>query len=244
MTKLLSLWLLAITTAVGYIAVRDTPPADAAKPDKKLVLEELDVERINVIEPDGKPRVILTNRARFPGAYFHGKEYPHPGRDAGGGLLFFNNEGTEAGGLVYGSQKDGKGMDNDALLSFDQHEQNELMSLTYGRRDGKRRAGLSVFNDHAGESLLPLVRRSAELARITDPVARERAEQQLSADAKAAGTDLATRVFVGKDGEDAQLVLGDRTGVPRLVLKVDASGEPTVEMRDATGKVTRRIAGR
>lgn len=242
MTKLLSLWLVAITAVVGYLAVHDAPPAHAANPPKKLVLEELDVQRVNIVEPDGKPRVILTSGARFPGAYFGGKEYPHPGRKpgtTGGGLLFFNDEGTEAGGLIYGNRN----KDNEALLSFDQHEQNELLALTYSRGD-KRRAGLSVYNDRPDASLLPLIQRSAEIAKLTDPAARAQAEQRLDREVPAVVGTQATRVFVGKDGDDAQLVLGDRTGKPRLVLKVDARGEPTVELLDAAGVVVKRIAAR
>jgi len=58
--------------------------------------EELNVQRINVIEPDGMPRIILTNKEKLPGLYIEGIEYPHPTRDFGG-LIFFNNEGDESG---------------------------------------------------------------------------------------------------------------------------------------------------
>lgn len=242
MTKLLSLWLVAITAVVGYLAVHDSAPARAGNPPQKLVLDELDVQRVNIVEPDGKPRVILTSGARFPGAIFGGVEYPHPARkpgNTGGGLLFFNDEGSEAGGLIYGSRN----QDNEALLSIDQHEQSELLALSYSH--GKqRRAGLSVYNDHPEASLLPLFQREAEIVKITGPAARAEAEQRLERDAAAMVGARAIRVFVGKDGDDAQLVLGDPAGVPRLVLKVDARGEPAIELLDAAGTVVKRIAAR
>jgi hypothetical protein len=48
-------------------------------------------------------------------------------------------------------------------------------------------------------------------------------------------------VFVGKRGEDAEVVLGDRQGKPRIVLRVDGKGEPAIELLDATGAVKKRI---
>ena len=46
--------------------------------------EQINVQRINVVEPDGKPRVILSNRSLFPGLYWGGKEFRHHSRDTGG----------------------------------------------------------------------------------------------------------------------------------------------------------------
>jgi hypothetical protein len=38
------------------------------------------VHRINIVEPDGTPRLIISDRAFFPGLIDHGKEklYPRP----------------------------------------------------------------------------------------------------------------------------------------------------------------------
>jgi hypothetical protein len=41
--------------------------------------------------------------------------------------------------------------------------------------------------------------------------------------------------------DDSIVRLADKQGRPRLVLKVDGAGEPSVEFLDATGKVVRRI---
>ncbi len=54
----------------------------------------IDVERINLREPDGTLRMVLSNRAAFPGLIHKGKERPHPGRTHAAGLLFFNDQGT------------------------------------------------------------------------------------------------------------------------------------------------------
>jgi len=44
---------------------------------KKGSFDELDVKRINLLEPDGTLRLVISNRANFPGLIVKGKEYPH-----------------------------------------------------------------------------------------------------------------------------------------------------------------------
>lgn len=58
------------------------------------------VKRMNVLEPNGALRMVIFNRARFPGVIFKGKQYPFAGRTAG--ILFYNDEGTENGGPIFG----------------------------------------------------------------------------------------------------------------------------------------------
>ena len=70
---------------------------------------ELDVERINIVEPDGKLRMVLSNRPRSIGPIYKGKPF---GYEGGGrpGIIFFNDEGTENGGLTFTGSRgaDGK----------------------------------------------------------------------------------------------------------------------------------------
>ena len=62
--------------------------------------KEIDVERINVVEPDGKYRLVLSNRPRSIGPIYKGKPFGYPG---GGrpGMIWFNDEGTENGGFGF-----------------------------------------------------------------------------------------------------------------------------------------------
>src|SRR5262249_56629978 len=70
---------------------------------QKAKFDEIDVQRINVWEPDGTLRMVISDKAHFPGLIIRGKEYPHPRPQAG--MLFFNNEGTENGGLYLAGDK-------------------------------------------------------------------------------------------------------------------------------------------
>lgn len=245
-SKLCVAWLTALTGAVAFVALRDAPVAHGAPPAapaRHLTLDELDVRRINIVEPDGKPRVIISSKSRMPGVIFTGKDYPFP-RDVGGGLLFFNDEGTEAGGLTYATRGTGADRDNYAVLTVDQYDQNEQVALTYGKSKGQRTAGLAVYADLPETSLLPAIQAYGELQAAKTAEDRQRAQARLKAVAGDGVGGAPTRVFVGKEGDDAKLVLSDKLGRPRIVLGVDGRGEPRVELLDATGKVTKRITER
>jgi hypothetical protein len=49
-----------------------------ARVEPKGNFDELTVHRINVVEPDGTIRLVLTNTANSPGIYIKNKEYPTP----------------------------------------------------------------------------------------------------------------------------------------------------------------------
>lgn len=67
--------------------------------DRRKRFEEIDVERINVVEKDGKLRLVISNRERQHPGVVDGKVMPRPnGRPPG--LIFFNHRGDEAGGLI------------------------------------------------------------------------------------------------------------------------------------------------
>src|SRR5262249_9926008 len=72
---------------------------------KRTTFEEIYVQRINIVEPDGTLRMVLSCKSKAPGVIIRGKEYPHPNRKTAG-VLFFNDEGTENGGLSFGGMKE------------------------------------------------------------------------------------------------------------------------------------------
>src|SRR5215468_9243821 len=63
----------AIIAAVIARAPRGAGPAASAAPSLPGKLDELTVGRLNVVEPDGTPRMIIASRARFPGSFVRGK---------------------------------------------------------------------------------------------------------------------------------------------------------------------------
>src|SRR5450432_581455 len=69
---------------------------------KKPRFDEIDVQRINVVEPDGTLRMVISNHARLPGIIVRGKEQQFARPQAG--VLFYNDEATENGGLIFGGR--------------------------------------------------------------------------------------------------------------------------------------------
>ena len=129
--------------------------AGFAESRQKQTFDEIDVHRINVVEPDGTLRMVISNKADFPGIIIKGKETPHPDR-ATAGMLFFNDEGTENGGLIFGGSKDKQGkVTSYGHLSFDQYEQDQVFSIDAGEENGQRTSELRMIDrarppHHAG----------------------------------------------------------------------------------------------
>ncbi len=226
-------WLGLISVAVGLVAVEQ-----AQSSAKTVSFEQIDVQRINVVEPDGKPRVIISNRKLFPGIYWGGKEFKHHNRDTGG-FLFFNQRGDEVGGMTFDADKDGDKWNASASLTFDQFQQDQTVGVMYGEQNGKRTAGFRVW-DRPDASMGPVLELSDKAARASSDAEREKIREQMMSIAKTWGP-MGERLFAGKVLEDSVVRLADKQGRPRLVLKVDGAGEPSVEFLDEAGKVVRRI---
>jgi hypothetical protein len=207
-----------------------------ATQSRKARFEEIDVERINVIEPDGTVRLVLSSKALFPGILFKGKEYPHPNRQTAG-ILFYNDEGTENGGLTFGGQKDKYGnVSAYGHLSFDQYNQDQVFTLDASEDSGNRKAGLAVWDrpDYSIEELLLLQARVNKL-----PEEEKKAEfSKFFSERESAHP----RLYLGKGHNGSvSLRLNDRQGRDRLVIEVAPDGTPAVRFLDQEGKEIGRI---
>lgn len=229
-------WLLGycvvVTTALlAVVVVQSVTGARSGE------LDEIDVERINVREGDGTLRMVITNSDRLPGIIHKGIDRPHPGRD-GAGMLFLNEEGTENGGLIFSGHRDasGKVIDSFGHLSFDQFEQDQVVSLDQGEDpDGKRQAGLRI-SDRPGPPL--------PFAEVGTLARAAGAEKEAIMKRLVAGGALSgkSRVFVGKSRERAsEVVLSDEAGRPRMRLEVTAEGQASIQFLDASGAVVKTI---
>jgi hypothetical protein len=117
----------------------------AASPKKTIAsFDEINVQRINVREPDGTLRMVVSDRARLPGIIVRGKEQPFPRPQAG--ILFYNDEGSENGGLIFGGRKNAKGevVDAGGAISFDRYDGNQEVQLIGVHDSEDQFAGLIV----------------------------------------------------------------------------------------------------
>ena len=202
----------------------------------KTKFEEIDVQRINVVEPDGTLRLVVSNTARAPGIVFRGKEHPHPGGRRTAGLVFFNDEGTENGGLIFDGAKDQNGNTSTGHLSFDNYEQDQTMVLEANQAGDRKQSFLRIM-DRPNWSLLELF----DLFEKNKNLSKE--QQQASLDKFLKEHPAAqTRVFLGRGlDQSAALNLKDTAGRDRIVIKVAADGTPSLQFLDADGKVTSQL---
>jgi hypothetical protein len=186
--------------------------------------EEIDVERINVREPDGTLRLTISNKARSPDPDLEDTPFDRTGkRDAG--LLFFNDIGRECGGLAYGGTQRG---DAGAGLFFDRFSSDQTIGVVYteGPQD---KYGASFFVQDR-----PVMDRDALIARLSAVPADE-----LEAALVKETGNAPMRVAMGRDKDgSAGVFVMDSAGRPRIMLTVDASDNPRILMLDADGNVT------
>jgi hypothetical protein len=226
--NLIYTWLAAITVFLGIIAW-----GQAGAERKVTEFAEIDVQRINIREPDGTLRMTISNAATAPGLIFKGTEHPFPNRQAAG-ILFFNDEGSENGGLLFGGAKKGQNISSGGHLSFDQYEQDQVIALDQTEDHGRRRAGLTFFDRPATPIPLDLIDNLNTLEGSAD----------FEALTKEGGFGY-PRLFIGKNEErESTVILRDAKGHARLKLTVTASGSASIEFIDDTGKIVRRIAER
>jgi len=229
--KLLVVYSAILTAALAVSLVTHAPAAGSIQS-----IDELDVKRINLREEDGTLRMVIANTKRFPGIIFHGHERPHPDRSTAG-ILFFNNEGTENGGLIFGGAKTGNKIESYAHLSFDQYDQDQVLTIAQSETDGERTAGLNILDRPS----TPLD--FAMLDRLHAIPAGPARQAEVSR-ARARGELGFTRLTVGKTADHASTVrLNDDHGRARLVLKVTASGQAAIEFLNDDGKVVRSLTG-
>ena len=192
--------------------------------------EEIDVERINIVEKDGKLKMVISNGERQHPGSIDGKMLS---RKRPPGMLFFNDQGDECGGLSFnGTQKDGKGSAS-ALLAFDRFRQDQTVGIQYGESNGQYYAGLRVW-DRPDTSLGPVIDKLFEIEKMKDGPEKTAAMEKLREMAGRAPE----RVMIGRDREQAAVVrLSDTKGKARIKLSVDVAGAPKLEFMDETGKV-------
>jgi hypothetical protein len=122
----------------------------AARHEKPVNFDEITVHRINVVESDGTLRMVISNHDRLPGIVVRGKEQKFDRPQAG--MLFYNDEGSENGGLIFGGHKKSNGevVDSGGSLSFDKYDANQIIQLAGVDDKEDRFSGLIVSDSAVG----------------------------------------------------------------------------------------------
>jgi hypothetical protein len=217
----------AVTLICGFAAPRNQ------------TFDQITVHRINLVEPDGTPRLIISDRAEFPGAFMRGKEYPRPDRGDAAGMLFMNDEASEMGGLIWGGLKaeDGK-IENYGHLSFDKYEQDQIFSIDSGQ-DGSEKFSAIRISERGDYPIQDAFEAKSRIDKL--PQGQQQDEWKKFF---ATHTGDANRIYLGRSPDkSASLRIKDEQGRDRLVLRVNAEGDPVIQLLDANGKVTSELQG-
>ena len=197
-------------------------------------IDELTVQRLNVVDANGTLRFVLSNKDKMHPGVMDGVTINRPRPVAG--MLFFNDEGDEVGGLTY-TGTDDNGRRANAGLMFDQLKQDQTIGISYGEGNGQRTAGLQVW-DRSEQPLSDLIRAMNDANALPEGPQRDAAVKA----ARAKAPPGPRRLFAGKSADKAATVsLADGQGRPRLVLRVNEDGTSSIEFLDAEGKTTQRI---
>lgn len=230
--RLLKGYAFVVTTLLGGLSL-----AAFTRANRHEKFTEIDVERINIVEPDGKLRMVIANRPRSIGPIYKGKPFGYPG---GGrpGIIFFNDEGTENGGLTFTGKKNPDGSyEASTGMSFDQFNQDQVLYFQYNERNGQRRTDFTIA-DRAPADIYDMVAERDSIMKIADTAARGAALRKW-AEPRNGVPLFAQRVYIGRDrSRSAVINLSDPNGKPRLRLLVDSSGAASLQFLDETGKVT------
>jgi hypothetical protein len=214
--------------------------AETVASSKSTRFDEITVQRINIVEPDGTKRIIISNRTKFPGDFMRGKEGDRPDRRQYAGMLFINDEGTENGGFIQNGKlnKDGN-VDAALSLTFDRFRQDQALQLVHDE-DGSDSVSSVRINDvpYYQTSSIDDLHRFADYAAKMSPDDQKQYFEKLKQDGKV----LQNRIYLGTTSEhNAALELKDKQGKPRLRLMVADSGEASVEFLGDDGAVLKRI---
>lgn len=199
----------------------------------KQKFEEIDVERINVVEKDGQVKMVISNKDRYPGPgnIVSGKFATRAGLKAPG-ILFYNEKGDECGGLLYVSKEQDGQYAAGALLAFDKYNGDQVIGIKFEEGNGKRTVGFNVW-DQPDASLEEQKKNWDEAHKLKPGPERDALMQQ------AAGQN---RVFIGRSNDkSATVTLFDPNSRPRIRMAVGPEGEPKLEFLDAGGKVLQTL---
>jgi hypothetical protein len=203
----------------------------------KTTPAEITVQRLNIVEADGTLRMVISNKEKQHPGSFDGKDLPKRERDAG--MIFFNDQGDECGGLIYSGNTKGAGM----VYSIDQYKNDQIMQLQYNQAtEGQkvRSYGFKLWDRSDDFTMSQLVNHFDSLKLDKDSKAYHDEVVRL----KAKGYLGAERLFLGKakNGQTG-LFLSDDKGKPRLKIYIDSLNRPIIQTLDEKGAIASTLAG-
>lgn len=196
---------------------------------KTQSFDKITVRHIDILDSEERVRVQLAGEFS-------------PRRKELSGILFHNEDGNEAGGLVYAGKKDEDGtIQAGAMLTFDQYAEDQIMAIEYSHRGDQKRNGMLIMDrpDEMGENLAAFYKAfdqaetDEERQRLREEVLPTIPPEEMPA----------RRLFLGRTTRNSSTInLYDPLGRVRLRMEVDSSGQPKIEFFDEAGELIKSIS--
>ena len=229
------------TFAVSTVAIMAVIVLFAFKTNENQKFGTIDVERINIVEADGTVKMIITNVEQFPnGETIINDKAINKNRKKRSGMLYFNEDGLECGGLIYDGAKNEKGHGSGLSLTYDRYDGDQVMQLitTDEARGDERTVSSSLrFSDRtANVSIEETHKIFAEIESIKDKKLRRQKYREYSDQGLIGGTP---RILLGKtSGQNNGLFLFGNDGKRKGNFYVDKDNNVKLEVYDDQGNVT------
>jgi hypothetical protein len=208
--------------------------------------DTITVQRINVVEPDGKLRMVVSNNNRFPGVIVNGHEYADFAKrkeDTTAGMLFFDAHATESGGLTFGGRNDAQAkVARFGHLSFDRYNQDQMLAIE-AKDDGINHVSSIRMIDQPAWSIEEYLQLLESIKNLPPAEQQAAVQEFLKTHPLSAGerTLMANENYPSApESSKNMLHLNDDTGKTRARLGVGADGTPALEFLDSAGNVTHR----
>jgi len=127
--RLLKIYAAAMTVAFAVLCL-----TAFTRSAQKQKFEEIDAERINIVDAQGSRQLVIANKDRFPDPVLNGQELKGMRSIRPAGLVFYDAKGSETGGLVTSQTKTG----NHSLIAFDYATAEAIGFDRLESDDGKR----------------------------------------------------------------------------------------------------------
>lgn len=216
--------------AVTAIAVSAISAHAATRVER---FDEIVVKRVRVVDASGKTRLLLTGKP-IPAGTIEGRPIPRIGGPRQyAGLMFYNDQGDEQGGLTYS----GTGGEQGESLTFDAWNQDQALEVQHA--DNQYASDSYI----AGNELprISMAQAMTELVQEYNALHTDEERQALRARYRREGKFGHQRWMIGNREGVSDVRLNDAQGHIRLHLSVDAAGQARIDFLDATGKVTKSI---
>jgi hypothetical protein len=229
--RILKVWAIVATLVSAVFIV-----SAFAFQNKKQKFDEIEVGRINVVEKDGKLKMVISNKERQTPVIADGKTFGQEGGRSPG-MIFFNDKGDEMGGLIFDGNK---GEGQYGSLTFDKFRSDQTIAFQHLESSkGDYFAGLT-FND-VSTPTVEFNQKMDAIKRLSDEAARKAAMKEMTDK----GEFMVTRMSMGKGRDKAAFIgLNDARGKMRIKISVAADGTPKIVFLDETGKVTYSLPDR